>query len=722
MGKTVVLAEKPSVGRELARILGCKGRGNGYIDGSKYVVTWSLGHLVTLATPEKYDKDYEHWRMDQLPMLPEKMKLEVIKETSKQFKVVKELLQRGDTDELIIATDAGREGELVARWIIAKAGFKKSIKRLWISSQTDKAIKEGFANLKDGREYDNLYRSGQCRAEADWLVGLNITRALTCKYNAKLAAGRVQTPTLYLTVQREKEIEDFRPKEFFGINVISDGVTFKWRDKKSGEIRLYDSDKAKSLCELIKGETATVCEVKSEKKRERSPQLYDLTELQRDANKIYKYSAKKTLSIMQSLYERHKIVTYPRTDSRYLSDDIPASFAERLKAISVNAYVKAVKKIDLTKFKADKRYVDNSKVSDHHAIIPTEQSVNWYALEDDEKNVFDLIVKRFLCMFMPDYEYERTTVVCDVDGEEIYARGRVVLNNGWRDISSLSDEEDEDCEDECGNMPQLKKGDKVKVKDVKLTNGFTQPPARYTEASILYAMEHAGKFVSDSSLKDVLKEVSGIGTPATRADILEKLVESGCIERVNNTLVPTAKAKQLIELVPSDLKSPELTAQWEEKLLKISRGQYDSKKFIEDMKSYATRLVEKVKESAKTYKHENLTKKVCPECGEFLLEINGKKGKFLTCSNVDCKYRKNISFNSNARCPECHKKLLIFGEGEDKMFKCACGYRQKLSEIKTDKSSKRDVAEYMKKQKKDEDSFKNDIMAQALMKALENKK
>ena len=716
MGKIIVLAEKPSVGRELARILGCTKKGNGYIDGAKYTVTWSLGHLVTLAPPEKYDKEYEHWRMDQLPIIPEKMKLEVIKETSAQFKVVKNLLKADTTDSLIIATDAGREGELVARWIIEKAAYKKPIQRLWISSQTDKAIKEGFENLKDGKEYENLYKSGKCRAEADWLVGLNISRALTCKFNARLSAGRVQTPTLYMITEREKEILNFRAKEYYTLDVKGANTKFKWRNK-SGDTKIFDKELTVEMSKKLHGAEAVIKDVKKEVKSEPAPQLYDLTELQRDANKIYKYSAKKTLSIMQNLYEKHKVVTYPRTDSRYLSDDICDSFAERLKGMCINNYSKIIKDINLSGYKKDKRFIDASKVTDHHAIIPTEQPLNWFALNEEEKNIYDLIAKRFLCMFGKRYEYMRVSVLLEASGETFASSGRTVVENGWKNVSKPVDEEEDEFN--VQNMPDFNVGDKFKITDVNVNTAFTQPPQRYTEATILYAMEHAGKFVSDDSMKDVLKEVSGIGTPATRADIIEKLCESGSVERVNNTLVPTKKAMQLVDIVPKDLKSPELTAQWETELINISKGSADSKKFVKNIQKYTTDLIDEVVSSAKTYKHENITNEKCPDCGEYLLDVNGKKGKMYVCSNPDCHYRRHVSQNTKMRCPECHKFMVLYGEGDNKVFRCTCGFRKKLSDNKgNDKVGKFEVKNYIKKQQQEEKEFSNNALAEALAKAL----
>lgn len=340
MGKILVLAEKPSVARDIAKVLNCGQNRNGYISGSKYIVTWALGHLVTLADPNVYDNKYKTWNLEDLPMLPKKMKLVVIKQTSKQFSIVKSLLHRDDIDELVIATDSGREGELVARWIIEKAGFRKPIKRLWISSQTDRAIKEGFARLRPGREYENLYMSAQSRAEADWLIGLNVTRALTCKYNAQLSAGRVQTPTLAMIVDRENEIKRFVPKDYWTIQATVNGFAVQWKDKASGQTRIFNKEQADSIASKIKGQTGEIIEVRKDSKMELPPLAYDLTELQRDANRKYGYSAKKTLSIMQRLYESHKLVTYPRTDSRYITDDIVPTLNERLKSISVGPYTK----------------------------------------------------------------------------------------------------------------------------------------------------------------------------------------------------------------------------------------------------------------------------------------------------------------------------------------------------------------------------------------------
>lgn len=719
MGKTLVLTEKPSVARDIARVLNCNQNGNGCLTGQKYIITWALGHLVTLADPEVYSDKYKTWNLEALPMLPKRMELVVIRETAKQFGAVRSLMNRDDIDELVIATDAGREGELVARWIIEKAGFKKPVKRLWISSQTDKAIKEGFASLKPGREYDNLYMSAQSRAEADWLVGLNITRALTCKYNAQLSAGRVQTPTLAMIVQREDEIRKFIPKDYWTIEARLNGFAVQWQDKQSGQTRIFDKAKADGIVSRAAGKTGNVIEISKEAKKELPPLAYDLTELQRDANRRYGYSAKKTLSIMQRLYETHKLVTYPRTDSRHITDDIVPTLPDRLKSISVGPYAEPVRNILRNKLNITKRFVDNSKVTDHHAIIPTEQFVNLGELNSEERSIYDLIVKRFIAVLNPAFEYEQTTVKVDIEGELLYAKGKIVKSKGWKAVydgeQQIGDEEDEGEREQ--SLPDVKKGDRIKVASIKAVNGKTKPPARYTEATLLSAMEHPGKFVEDKGLREALESTSGLGTPATRADIIEKLFDTFYVERKGKEIVPTSKGIQLIGLVPSDLKSPELTAKWEQQLTLISKGRANANAFIDEMKKYASKLVSNVIASTDAYKHENLTREKCPECGKYLLDVNGKKGKMLVCPDRECGYRKGISQVSNARCPECHKKMEIRGEGENKSFYCTCGYREKLDAFKKRKGeqvNKKEVNKFLKQQEKDENI--NSALADALAK------
>lgn len=718
MGKILVLTEKPSVARDIAKVLNCSQNGNGFIAGAKYIVTWALGHLVTLADPEAYNDKYKSWKLEDLPMLPDKMQLVVIRETAKQYNTVKSLLSSAEVDELVIATDAGREGELVARWIIEKAVFRKPVKRLWISSQTDKAIKEGFAGLKPGRDYENLYRSAQSRAEADWLVGLNVTRALTCKYNAQLSAGRVQTPTLAMIVQREEEIRRFVPKDFWTIEAKTDGFSLQWRDK-AGQPRLFDKAKADELLNRVKAAAGTVVELDRAAKQELPPLAYDLTELQRDANRRYGYSAKKTLSIMQQLYERHKLVTYPRTDSKYISDDIVPTLQDRLKSIAVGPYATMVRDVMRNKLNITKRFVDNSKVSDHHAIIPTEQFVDLGALNAEERSIYDLIVKRFVAVLSQPFEYEQTTVKVDINGESFYAKGKMVKAKGWKSVYEGQRDEDEEGDDDERDqtLPELRKGQSIKLASVRQVNGKTKPPARYTEATLLSAMEHPGKFIEDKALREAVESTSGLGTPATRADIIEKLFDTFYVERKGKEIIPTSKGIQLINLVPEDLKSPELTAKWEQQLQLISKGKANAAAFVAEMRKYAAKLVSNVIASSESFRHDNMTREKCPECGKFLLDVNGKKGKMLVCPDRECGYRKGISQVSNARCPECHKKMEIRGDGENKSFYCACGYREKLDAFKKRKGeqvNKKEVQSFLKKQEPEETI--NSALAEALAK------
>jgi DNA topoisomerase-3 len=725
MGKILVLTEKPSVGREVAKILNCHQKGNGCFIGPKYIVVWALGHLVTLADPELYDDKYKTWKMEDLPMLPAKLELVVMKETSKQFGVVKNLMKMPEVDELIIATDAGREGELVARWIIKKVGWRKPIKRLWISSLTERAIQDGFNNLKPGRDYEPLFAAAECRAEADWLIGLNVTRALTCKYNAQLSAGRVQTPTLAMVVERENEIRQFVPKDYWSLNVLANGFTLRWQDK-NGQSRIFDKKKADELAAKVTGQTGEILEVKKEAKKELPPLAYDLTELQRDANRKYGFSAKTTSSVMQQLYEAHKLVTYPRTDSRHISEDIVATLPERLKSVALGPYVDLARSILRTKLIITKRFVDGSKVSDHHAIIPTEQPATLARLSSEEFKIYDLIVRRFLAVLSPAFEYEQTSVKVGIKGETFTVKGKVVKLKGWRKVYEGSNGPDEEGQDGDGDeeaeqtLPELRKGELLKNLSVKLMAGKTKPPARHTEATLLSAMEHPGKLIDDQKLREAMDQSHGLGTPATRAEIIEKLFNSFYMNRQGKEIIPTSKGIQLISLVPPELKSPELTAKWEQQLTEISKGRANSQTFLTGIRGYATQLVSTVTGSAQTFKHDNLTRTKCPECGKFLLQVKGKKGEMYVCQDRECGYRKGISQTSNARCPECHKKMEVKGDGENKLFTCVCGYREKLSaftkrrEAEKGNINKREVSSFLQNQK--ESGLINTALADALAK------
>ncbi|MDD6239891.1 MAG: DNA topoisomerase III [Oscillospiraceae bacterium] len=716
MAKTLVLAEKPSVGRELARVLDCKKSGNGYLEGDKYIVTWALGHLVTLADPDVYDKKYEKWDMQDLPMLPQNMKLVVIPESRRQFQTVSSLMKRGDVNELIIATDAGREGELVARWIMMKAGWKGKTQRLWISSQTDKAIKDGFKNLKPAADYDNLFRSAQARSEADWLVGLNVTRALTCKYNAQLSAGRVQTPTLALIVRREEEIRKFTPREYWGITAKLQGFTSTWRDGGKNA-QTFDRNKAEEILKKLQGKPAVLTKVERQRKITPPPAAYDLTELQRDANKKYAYSAKETLSLMQSLYERHKLLTYPRTDSRYISQDVVATLPERLRSCMVDEYKPLAQEIYRNKPLKTKYLVNDAKVTDHHAIIPTEEQPQLYDLSGPERNIYDLVVRRFLAVLMDPYEYEEIRLTMTIGGETFTAKGKRVLSQGWKAAYNRSFQLEEDEDEQAQNLPELSQGQKLKVESVALKPGKTSPPARYTEATLLSAMEHPSGQVSDQNLSRILEETSGLGTPATRADIIEKLFSTFYVERRGKELVPTSKGMQLVELAPEELRSAALTAKWEDQLADIAKGKVRDSEFVDQMRKYATELVTEVKASNQTYRHDNQTRTPCPDCGKYLLRVKGKRGEMLVCPDRECGYRRSLSQTTNARCPNCHKKMELRGEGEKQMFACVCGYREKLTDFKKRRANagagKRDVRKYLANQ---DTGGGNTAMADALAK------
>ncbi|MDF2788855.1 MAG: topB [Neobacillus sp.] len=725
MKKSVVIAEKPSVARDIARVLNCHKKGNGFLEGDKYIVTWALGHLVTLADPESYDDKYKTWKIEDLPMLPNELKLVVIKQTSKQFHAVKSQLQRSDVGEIIIATDSGREGELVARWILAKSKINKPTKRLWISSVTDKAIKDGFANLKPGKAYENLYASAVARSEADWYIGLNATRALTTRFNAQLNCGRVQTPTVAIIAAREDEIKTFKPQTYYGIEAqTTDNLKLTWQDAK-GNSRSFDKEKVDAIVKKLGKQNAIIKEIEKKQKKSFSPGLYDLTELQRDANKIFGYSAKETLNIMQKLYEQHKVLTYPRTDSRYLSSDIVETLPERLRACGAGEYRPLTNKILSKPIKVSKSFVDDSKVSDHHAIIPTEGYVNFSAFTDKERKIYDLVVKRFLAVLFPAFEYEQLTLRAKIGEENFVARGKTILSSGWKEVYENRFEE-EDAGDDLKEqiLPRLEKNNTLNVKLIAQTSGQTSPPARFNEATLLSAMENPTKYMGtdNKQLAETLKSTGGLGTVATRADIIEKLFNSFLIEKRGKDIHLTSKGRQLLDLVPEELKSPALTAEWEQKLDQIAHGKLKKDVFISEMKKYTKEIVAEIKNSNKMYKHDNISTKSCPDCGKSMLEVNGKKGKMLVCQDRECGHRKNVSRVTNARCPQCKKKLELRGEGEGQIFACKCGYREKLSAFEarrkkesTGKVDKRTVQKYLNNQNKEEEPI-NTALADALKK------
>lgn len=722
--KSLVIAEKPSVARDIARVLHCTRKGNGVLEGNDYAVTWALGHLVTLADPEEYDKKYTKWEMSTLPMLPDKMKLVVIRQTGKQYQAVRTQLYRKDIGDVIIATDAGREGELVARWILDKAECRKPIRRLWISSVTDKAIKEGFANLKDGHQYDNLYRAAVARAQADWLVGMNGTRALTCKYNAQLSCGRVQTPTLAMIAKREEEIRSFKPKDYYGISLWAGDVLWTWREEKSRSLRTFHKERAEEIIGKLGNAALEITSVTNKEKKTFAPGLYDLTTLQREANQKFGYSAKQTLNIMQRLYENHKVLTYPRTDSKYIGKDVVPTLKERLKACGTGPYKKLAGMLINKPIQVNSSFVDDKKVSDHHAIIPTEQFVQLDHMTNEERKIYDLVVRRFLSVLYPPFIYEQVSMEGRAGEENFAASGKVVKSPGWKEVYENQDEEEEteDGELKDQRLPKLDKGQKLTIEKVSMTTGKTKPPARFTEATLLAAMENPVKFMEsgDRQAAKTLGETGGLGTVATRADIIEKLFNSFLMEKKGNEILITAKAKQLLELVPEDLRKPELTADWEMKLSNIAKGKMKQETFLREIRDYTCDIVDEIKTGTGTFRHDNLTNKICPNCGKKLLAVNGKNAKMLVCQDRECGYRETVSRTTNARCPKCHKRMEMYVKGKEETFVCVCGYKEKLSSFQARREKegagvkKRDVQKYLKQQQKEAQEPINNAFAQAL--------
>jgi len=640
MEKIIVLAEKPSVGREIARVLGCHRRQRGYCEGGRYIVTWAMGHLVELAEPAAYNPAYKRWSLSSLPMLPAEMKLQVIPRTKDQYDQISSLLKRPDAFSVVIATDAGREGELVARWILQTAGWKGPVQRLWISSQTDSAIEEGFKNLIPGEVYEHLFQAAETRAEADWIVGMNVTRTLTCRHDTPLSAGRVQTPTLAMIVEREEEIEKFTGSEYFTVKADFEGIRGSWKGAdKSGKIT--DQSKAEEIARSAEGQTGKVLSVQREEKTEQPPLAYDLTELQREANLRLEFSAKKTLDVLQGLYERHKIVTYPRTDSRYLSNDIVPTLPARLLALQQTPYGREAKEVLAMNTALDARLVNDRKVTDHHAIIPTEEPPRMGSLSADESALYELIVRRFLEVLSPSCRYQTVKLSIEAAGERFEASASEVKQPGWKQYSLRSALQDSgEAEELSSAIGSLKEGELRSVSSVEVKREYTRPPARYTEATLLSAMEHAGRFIEDARLKRSIAG-SGIGTPATRADIIEKLLAKYYIEREGRYLKPTAKGRELIHTVPGELRSPELTARWEERLARIAQGDEEPKAFSRDIRRRTEELVSDIKASTAVFSPDYPDAVTCPACGGQMMRVQGKKDQVITvCQSLSCGYEE----------------------------------------------------------------------------------
>ena len=633
MGKILVIAEKPSVARDIAKVLKAGQKGDGCLIGEKYIVSWAVGHLVTLAEPEDYDEKYKKWNFSTLPILPDEMKLKAIQQTRSQLKILHHWMNSAEIDSLICATDSGREGELIFRYIYDITKCQKPFERLWISSMTEEAIKEGFATLKDGREYDLLYSSAKCRSEADWLVGMNATRAYTLRYDALLSIGRVQTPTLALIVNKQKEIDAFVAEDYFEVQADFGGYTGMWIDKEE-HTRIEKEETAKAIAAKVSGGQATITKVEKEEKKMPPPLLYDLTELQRDCNRKFGFSAKKTLDIAQNLYEKRKMITYPRTDSRYLSDDMKGKIHNTLRRLHELAEYQPYTQPLSGNITFTKRIIDNSKVTDHHAIIPTDGKLRLDSLTDEEKKVFSMVAARFLSVFYPYYRYETTKVYAEAEAERFLSKGTVVLEEGWQAVEkalvpvAVSKKKKKDEEEQ--KLPVLAEGEQRKIEKVTVQKKKTKAPTPYTESSLLSAMENAGRFVEDEALKEQMKD-SGLGTPATRAAIIERLLTVGYIVRKGKTLIPTEKGMKLIEVVPVEMSSPQTTGKWEKGLSSISKGNMTEEKFMASIRRYVQFLIRDAESGRRAdvvFPAEQVRGKrrktnafgKCPLCGRDILE------------------------------------------------------------------------------------------------------
>ncbi len=594
MSKTLIVAEKPSVGRDIARVLGVKGRGEGCLAGDDYIVTWAIGHLVSLSEPGETDARWVKWNMEDLPMLPERIPLKVLPATKDQFAVVKGLMASDEVSDIICATDSAREGELIFRYIYRMAGCKKPVRRLWISSMTDAAIKQGFADLRPASFYDSLYESARCRSEADWLVGMNASRAFSLAYNAHLSVGRVQTPTLNLIVKRDMEIQNFVPVDYWEVHANFGDYEGLWLNPDTKDTRCPDEARARAVRDEVAGQDATVEESQVERKKVAPPQLYDLTSLQREANRKLGYSADKTLKLAQSLYETHKLVTYPRTDSRYLPDDMKPKIASTLKKLPA-AYQPLVQSPDLHWGMKSKRFYDNAKISDHHAIVPTDKTADSSKLTRDEALLFDMIARRLIAVHYPYYEYDAAKVVTRVGEHRFKSTGSMPVVEGWKAVYRGDKSEEKEPP-----LPPLKQGDARRVERATVKKCQTKPPAPHTDASLLNLMENAGRDIEDEALREQMKS-SGLGTPATRAATIERLIDVGYAARRGKTIISTQKGRQLIAVVPEQIASAVTTGKWE-KFLSDLAAQKDeaerdqkSARFMSGIRRFSTYLVDAAK-------------------------------------------------------------------------------------------------------------------------------
>ena len=683
--KTLVIAEKPSVARDLADALpGTFENHDSYLESEDTVITFAVGHLVELIDPEDYDERFKKWRMADLPIVPEEFKLRPRdKKAEKQLKVIHKLLQRDDVDRIVNACDAGREGELIFAYIYETSGVDKPVERLWISSMTKTAIKEGFESLRPGEQLRQLEAAARSRSEADWLVGMNATRAATIRGRAwvggVVSLGRVQTPTLALLVKREREIQAFVPEPYWLVHAQFDpryeGLWFE-----GGETRLKEAKRAEEIAAKVSGKDGVVESVERKEQSERAPLLYDLTSLQRDANRRFGFSARRTLQGAQSLYEDKKAITYPRTSSRWLSGDLVAQLkptAATLQPIGEYAaaarYVLGLQQLPLA------RVVNDSKVTDHHAVIPTDVEHDVSRFSPDERRIFDLVARRFLAVFHPPARYARTTVVTLVEEERFRSRGKITLEAGWRGVYGLVSEadqaaqkQDEEGENESAELPPLEQGQAITCAKAEVEAKETKPPPRYTEATLLSAMETAGKLIDDEELREAMKE-SGLGTPATRAETIETLIRREYIERGGKDLMPTPKGLQVITMLEEHpLTSPELTGSWEKRLTDIEHGEEDRSKFIGDIAEFTRATVEKIAELDKEkLRPERVELGLCPRCGAETGEIIKENSKAYGCTSWKSREETGCGFviwkrvAGRTLTPEIARQLLEEGKTKE---------------------------------------------------------
>lgn len=626
----LVIAEKPSVGQAIAKVIGAYERHDGYLEGSGYIVSWCFGHLVELAEPDAYDEKYQKWKKEDLPILPESFRRVVTQDKKSQYATLKKLMNREDVEEIVCATDAGREGELIFRLVYEQAGCRKPFKRLWISSMEDKAIEDGFRNLRDGHDYDAFYQAALCRSEADWLVGINATRLFTTLYNRKLTVGRVQTPTLAMVVARNDAIMHFMKEKYFNVHLKCDGLEVV-------KEKIFSEDEANFLKDKCNGTEALVTSVRQTKKAVNPPRLYDLTTLQREANRYFAYTAQQTLDTTQALYEK-KLVTYPRTDSQFLTEDMADTARDMVRLIR--------EKFDFGSYSSGepdiKRVINNAKVSDHHAIIPTAEigKQDLSSLSERETDILKLIAQQLLCATGSRHEYLETEVEVSCMGEVFKAKGKQVLSPGWKTIEAAykgkAKGKDKDADsDEERILPEVRQGQRLHPVWAELSEHFTTPPRQYTEDSLLSAMETAGNEHFDEDT-----EKKGLGTPATRASMIEKLVSSRYVQRKGKQLIPTEDGINLAAVMPEEIKSPKLTAEWENTLMQMEKGAVRPEEFMKDIEGMVRGLTDKYntlpEDEKARFKNSTNREEIgkCPRCGSPVYE--GQKNFY--CNSRECDF------------------------------------------------------------------------------------